>query len=152
MSSQIQFPKSGGGDSDRRRSTRVLLVMPVEVKWVAKDGLVVQEQAETEVVSQHGAMLRMKARLAPGTQVELRRPSAHQAAKAKIVGVGNPSPDGLARVAVEMTVPSDAFWGVSFPAGSPAPNPAAGAKPPAGAKTSVAPGKPLPGFKLAPAR
>jgi hypothetical protein len=113
-------PLVKSAESDRRRSTRVMLVMPVEVKWMSKDGPWVQEHAETEVVSQHGAMLKMKARLNPGMQIEIRRPSVGLSAKAKVVGVGNPSPDGMARVAVEMLSPSDAFWGVSFPSVLPA--------------------------------
>ncbi len=132
---------STGGESDRRRSTRVLLVIPVDVAWTSKDGLSVQEHAETEVVSQHGAMLRMGTRLPVGVQVELRRPANGLSGKARVVGVGNPSPDGMARVAVELTVPSDAFWGISFPPMTAA----APARPAAGAA------KPVPG-KLAPAK
>ncbi len=109
----MQSGKSEG--SDRRRSTRVMLVIPVEVKWMTKDGPWVQEHGDTEVVSQHGAMLRLKTRLAPGTQVEIRRPAIGQSVKAKVVGVGNPSTDGLARIAVEMLVPNDTFWGINFP-------------------------------------
>lgn len=108
-------PGSGAESGDRRRSTRVLLVMPVDVAWTSKEGLQVQEHAETEVVSQHGAMLRMSTRLPVGVQVELRRPASGMSGKARVVGVGNPSPDGMARVAVELAVPSDAFWGISFP-------------------------------------
>jgi hypothetical protein len=115
--SQVQQAgKTGSGsESDRRRSTRVLLVMPVDVAWTSKDGLQVQEHAETEVVSQHGAMLRMGTRLPVGVQLELRRPASGMSGKARVVGVGNPSPDGMARIAVELAVPSDAFWGISFP-------------------------------------
>jgi len=124
--------KAGGSESDRRRSTRVLLVMPVDVAWTSKDGLQVQEHAETEVVSQHGAMLRMGTRLPVGVQLELRRTASGKSSKARVVGVGNPSPDGLARVAVELTSPSDAFWGISFPSMMPP----APAKP--GVKVAVA--------------
>ncbi len=101
--------------SNRRRSTRVMLVIPVEIKWMTKDGPWVQEHADTEVVSQHGAMLRMKSRLSPGVLVEIRRPAVGQSVKAKVVGAGNPSSDGLARIAVEMLVPNDTFWGIVFP-------------------------------------
>jgi len=92
-----------------------MLVIPVEVKWMTKDGPWVQEHADTEVVSQHGAMLKMKSRPAIGAQIEVRRPALGQSVKAKVVGMGNPSSDGLARVAVEILVPNDTFWGVSFP-------------------------------------
>lgn len=93
-----------------------MLVVPVEVKWMTHDGPWVQEHAETEVVSLHGAMLRMKARLTPGTQIEVRRPEIKKSAKAKVVGAGNPTTDGLARVAIEILAPNDStFWGISFP-------------------------------------
>jgi hypothetical protein len=133
-----QAAKPGtGAEGDRRRSTRVLLVMPVDVAWTSKDGLQVQEHAETEVVSQHGAMLRMGTRLPVGVQLELRRPASGMSGKARVVGVGNPSPDGMARVAVELAVPSDAFWGISFPPvaanpGAPKPQVKPAVKAPAG--------------------
>ena len=93
-----------------------MLVIPVEVKYMTKEGPWVQEHGETEVVSQHGAMLRMKARLTPGTQMEVRRPEIGKSAKAKVVGAGSPSADGLARVAIEILAPNDStFWGISFP-------------------------------------
>lgn len=138
-----QFPLSKPPDSDRRRSTRVLLVMPVEVKWMTKDGPWVQEHGETEIVSQHGAMLRMKSRISPGTLIEVRRPEVGASAKAKVVGVGNPSSDGLARMAVEMTAPNDSFWGVTFPpvAGqTPAATPAAKLASPSSGKSAPAVG------------
>jgi hypothetical protein len=128
---QAAKPAGGAESGDRRRSTRVLLVMPVDVAWTSKDGLQVQEHAETEVVSQHGAMLRMSTRLPVGVHLELRRPASGMSGKARVVGVGNPSPDGMARVAVELTVPSDAFWGISFP-------PVAAAAP-GGSKAAVRP-------------
>jgi len=102
-------------DSDRRRSSRVMLIIPVEVKWMTKDGPWVQEHADTEVVSQHGAMLKMKSRPSVGAQIEIRRPALGQSVKAKVVGMGNPSTDGMARIAVEMLAPNDTFWGVCFP-------------------------------------
>ena len=143
VTTQLHAPKNLGGaapaESDRRRSTRVLLVIPVEVSWTSKDGLHVQEHAETEVVSQHGALLRMGTRLPAATQLDLRRPATGQASKAKVVGVGNPSSDGLARVAVELVMPSDSFWGVSFPHLSPA---AAKTKPAAPPQAPTAAGKP----------
>jgi len=138
MSTQLPapLPKNSTGESERRRSTRVLLVIPVEVAWTSREGQGCTEKAETEVVSQHGAMLRMPTRLAPGTKLRIDRQANRQSCEARVVGVGNPSPDGLARVAVEMTVPSDTFWGVSFPPMTLAPPPA---KPlPLSAKTAPA--------------
>ena len=141
MSDVAQPAKNEG---NRRRSSRVMLVIPVEVKWMTKDGPWVQEHADTEVVSQHGAMLKMKSRPSAGTQMEVRRPSLGQSVKVKVVGMGNPAQDGFARVAVEMLVPSDTFWGISFPPqADPAPSTAKPLMPPA----KTAKGQPLPAAK-----
>ncbi len=129
-----------------------MLVMPVEVKWMTKDGPWVQEHADTEIVSQHGAMLRMKSRLTPGTQIEIRRPSVHLSVKAKVVGVGNPSPDGLARVAVEMLTPSDAFWGISFPPVAAVPAPANGSSALGAGGAGAQPVTPMPRVPSRPSR
>ena len=127
MSTQAQLPpKSSPAESERRRSTRVLLVIPVEVAWMTKEGTPCQEKAETEVVSHHGAMLRMRTRLPQGTKLKISRPANQQSSEARVVGVGNPSQDGLARVAVEMTAASDTLWGVSFPPLASAPAPSRG--------------------------
>lgn len=138
MSTQPIVASAGstGSGSDRRRSTRVLLNIPVKATWTSKDGLQVQEHAETEVVSEHGAMLKMGTRLVAGTLIELCRLASGQTSKAKVVGVGNPSPDGLARVAVELTTGSDKFWGISFPPLNPA------TAPPVRPASSAAPGAP----------
>lgn len=130
-------------ESDRRRSTRVMLVIPVEVKYMTKEGPWVQEHAETEVVSLHGAMLRMKARLTPGTQMEVRRPEISKSAKAKVVGAGSPSNDGLARIAIEILPPNDStFWGVCFPAAAALPAPKAAEGPRAAVPSPAKPAKP----------
>lgn len=101
--------------SQRRRSPRVLLVIPVEVTWTSSSGVRVQEHAETEVVNAHGALLRMKARLARGMQLELSRPRTHEKTQARVVFTTDPDQDGLCRAGVELAAPSEKFWGVTLP-------------------------------------
>ncbi len=107
--------KPQGGESDRRRSQRVLLVVQLEISWVSKDGIRVKEHAETEVVSQHGGMLKMGTKLPVGAQIEISRTALGKSMKAKVVGTSNPGQDGMARVAIELAAPSDNFWGINFP-------------------------------------
>ncbi len=107
--------KTQVGEAERRRSQRVLLIVQVEVSWVSKDGIKVKEHAETEVVSQHGAMLKMETKLTVGAQMEITRPVLSKTLKARVVGTSNPGQDGMARVAIELLSPSDNFWGISFP-------------------------------------
>jgi len=102
-------------EKDRRRSQRVLIVIPVLVAWTNKDGVRIKEEAHTEVISRHGAMLRLKGSMAMGAEVEVTRPQVHQSTKARVVWVGKPDAEGFVRVGLELTVPSAEFWGVYLP-------------------------------------
>jgi len=82
------------------------------VEWRRKDGLRVRESAETEVVSAHGALLRMNVQIRPKTEVILKELTTHQTVPARIVRVDPPAQDGIARIAVELTTPSETFWGL----------------------------------------
>jgi len=101
--------------ANRRRSQRVLLVIPVEIVWTSGQGLRVQEHAETEVVGAYGALLRMKTRLAMGSRVQIRQPRTGLSAEARVVNVSSPQQDGLVRIAIEFAVPDEAFWGIKIP-------------------------------------
>lgn len=93
----------------------MLLTIPVEVEWTTKEGVRVKEHAETEAVSAHGAQLRMKSRLPLSGEVKLNHQRTGQSTRARVISVGNPAPDGLTRIAVEMESPGETFWGVSIP-------------------------------------
>lgn len=101
--------------AERRRSQRVLLVIPLEVAWISSSGVRVLEHAETEVVNAHSALMRMKARLPRGTQVELNRLKMHEKSQGRVVFTGQQGPDGLWRIGVELALASAKFWGVTLP-------------------------------------
>ncbi len=102
-------------EKDRRRSQRVLIVIPVLMSWTNKDGVRIKEEAQTEVISRHGAMVRVKGSMMMGSDVELTRPQVHQSTKAKVVWVGKPDAEGFVRVGLELTIPTPEFWGVYLP-------------------------------------
>lgn len=101
--------------AERRRSQRVLLVIPLEVAWTSASGVRVLEHAETEIVNAHGALMRMKAKLPRGTQVELSRPKTQEKVPARVVFIGQEGSDGLWRAGVEFPAPNEKFWGVTMP-------------------------------------
>jgi len=105
--------------STQRRSPRVAAVKRVDVEWKRKDGLRVRESAQTEVVSAHGALLRMDVQIRPQSEVILRQLTTHQTVPARVVGVSPPAQDGFARVAVELMTPSETFWGLTERRSSP---------------------------------
>ncbi len=100
--------------TERRRSQRVHLAIPVEVGW-QEDHEHVSEHAETEVLNAYGALLRMKPHLPIPIDVELSRPREGLSTPARVVGFREPTPKGLLGVAVELAAPSETFWGISFP-------------------------------------
>lgn len=104
---------------ERRRSQRVLIVIPVKVQWAQADGTRTEEDAQTEIVNAHGALLRMKVPPFESAKLELKRPAAGSSSQARVVKVHPHRPDGLARVAVELASPGQAFWGISIPPPSP---------------------------------
>lgn len=115
MASDLPLASALSPGSERRRSPRVLLVIPVEVAWKSPSGVRIQEHAETEIVNAHGALLRLKARLPKGAIVELTRPRTHDKAQGRVVFTSDSAPDGLCRAGVELSVPSGKFWGVVLP-------------------------------------
>jgi hypothetical protein len=127
-------------EDPRRRSERVLLAVPLEVSWTTNTGARVVKRAKTEVVNAHGALLRLKTSIPTETNVRLTRifpepeitfdlkpaptgsradgaqPQEPPTGSARVVWARDPEPpDGLARVGVELYVPSQKFWGISFP-------------------------------------
>ncbi|MFQ5662537.1 MAG: PilZ domain-containing protein [Terriglobia bacterium] len=100
--------------AERRRSQRVLLVIPVEATWETQQGICVQP-AETEEVSAHGALLRMKALLPLPKEFELTHRKTRQSTRARVVEIRAGERDGMKRIAVELAVPSETFWGISIP-------------------------------------
>jgi hypothetical protein len=98
--------------SKQRRSPRIKAAKLVDVEWKRGDGLRIREPAETEVVSAHGAMLRLRARIHPNTEIILRQLSSRQAVPARVVHVLAAGSDGLPRIGIELASPNETFWGV----------------------------------------
>ncbi|MFQ5696130.1 MAG: hypothetical protein ACE5HB_09090 [Terriglobia bacterium] len=107
--------QSGQQDDDRRRSQRVRLAIPVTVSWKSKEGNTHTEQAQTEEVNAHGAVVLMTTALPLAATVQLTNTRTSQTARARVVALRSPA-DGKQRVAFELKVPTDTFWGIIIPA------------------------------------
>jgi len=86
----------------------------VEVAWHKADGTYTQQQAETEDVSPHGALLRMKHGLLVREVVVVRSGAAGDWSIARVMRCGPRRPEGWTPVGVELAVPSEGFWGSRF--------------------------------------
>jgi len=104
--------------SDRRRSERVLLHVPVVVKTETMEGKRVQEETHTLVVNAHGGLLTLKMEVVPGQPMLLLNPKNGKEQKCRVVRVDNP-PGGALAVAFEFETPAPNFWPVVFPPADP---------------------------------
>ena len=99
---------------ERRRSERIQRAFATEIIWHSGEGVYVREMAETENISTHGALLRMK-RDAPVTHaIAVRAAPAGAWHFAQVKRSHGTTPDGWTQVAIDLAEPSEAFWGVSF--------------------------------------
>ena len=100
---------------EQRRSQRVLLGIPLEVAWTGKDGVRVIDHGQTEIINRHGALLHVETPIPLATQVKLLRRRQGLSTPARVVGKYPSQEDGLSRIAVDLAVPGEEFWGLSFP-------------------------------------
>lgn len=104
---------TGGPDSNRRRSQRVILSVPVTVSGNAAKGKFT-ESTKTLVVNAHGALITLAAKVTQGQQMELKSASNPETQICKVVYIG-PTVQGQTQVGVEFTKPAPHFWHVAFP-------------------------------------
>jgi len=97
--------------SNRRRSARFPLGVPLDVAWRGPENVLAREAAETLEVNTYGAVLRMTTHPPVGTRIELTNRLSQEAAPAHVTGV---RPSKLGGVAVELLMPSETFWGITY--------------------------------------
>lgn len=98
----------------RRRSRRFPFVSSVEATWQEPNGRVMRETGRATEVNAQGGLLELKSYPAVGVQIELTNLLSHESSHARVVGVRRNAEGQLMGIAVELLVPSDSFWGVSF--------------------------------------
>ncbi|MGH9804648.1 MAG: hypothetical protein ACRD4D_05710 [Candidatus Acidiferrales bacterium] len=101
--------------AELRRSQRVLMAIPVHVAWSGRSGDRVEEEAVTEIVNAHGALLRMKAPVALGTEVEVTHGHTKKTSKGVVVYAEEPEKGKRVGVGLELEASSHQFWGISIP-------------------------------------
>ncbi|MBI4462928.1 MAG: PilZ domain-containing protein [Acidobacteria bacterium] len=100
-----------------RRSQRALLRIPISVSWAPPAGpATLKESTETEIVSAHGALIRLRQALALDTPIEITHHYTQKSAMGRVVWVESPkNSNDTFHLGVELSVPSESFWGVSLP-------------------------------------
>jgi hypothetical protein len=100
--------------SNRRRSERVMLQIPLKVMTETHERVPVEEDTHTLVVNAHGGLLKLKLELLQGQPIVLLNPQTGMKQGCRVVRIDQPSPDYFA-VAFEFDHPAPKFWPVTFP-------------------------------------
>ncbi len=90
------------------------LVVPLEIEWATADGQFLEAPGESEIVSAHGALLRVKTSQPLGPELRLRNRRTGALAWCSVVG-DHGEKGGFVRVAVALSTPDEAFWGDGVP-------------------------------------
>ena len=99
---------------EKRRGSRFPVVVFVEAKWQSLAGEIAKETAQAMEVSALGGLLDMKTLPRVGSEVELTNLLSGETARARVVGTRLPKDGGPPKVAVELLLRSDTFWGLNF--------------------------------------
>jgi hypothetical protein len=100
---------------ERRRSSRVLIRVPVTI---CRDGAHGQPQRTPAValaVSRCGALLRAPFSPSIGSRIEVLNDFSQEAREFRVVRVSEPKRDGTFELGVEILYPGRNFWGIRFP-------------------------------------
>lgn len=100
--------------TNRRRSQRVMIKLPVRVATAETSGNRWQEETHTVAVSAHGALLVLKAPVSRGQRLSLTNLSTKAALECLVAHIDKPSSAPL-QVGVEFLFADPAFWRVAFP-------------------------------------
>jgi len=106
--------QSWATDPGRRRSMRVLLSVPIQVRGKNAENQDFTEETRTLVVNAHGALISLSAQVVVNQKVFVSNSATHQAQECRVVYFGNMQA-GKAQMGVEFLTPSPAFWQIDFP-------------------------------------
>lgn len=105
---------------ERRRSSRVLIRIPVKLFSDGAFGQPLDTPGEAIAVSRYGALLRAPYSPALGTRIEILNGLSQETREFRVIRVSEPKEDGNYELGVEILYPARNFWGIQFPDERPA--------------------------------
>jgi len=100
--------------ADARRSQRVLLRIPIQVKGFPEDGIPITEDTATVAVTAHGALIALAMRVRPGQKLVLRNWATAKEQECRVVHVKEIH-DAKNEVGIAFSIPKPKFWNIDFP-------------------------------------
>jgi PilZ domain len=110
---EMKAPTPAESHSDRRRSHRVNIAMPVLIRG-KKGGQPFEEEAQTISVSAHGCMVRVATPLARNQEIAIVNTKTAEELPSSVTFIGQKD-NGKTEVGVEFAEPSPLFWRIAFP-------------------------------------
>ena len=89
--------------------------VPVEIRGVTADGVVMEETTYTGIIGVNGAMIWTSKALKKCAEVEITNHFSQRTAQFRVAWVKEPNGSNLWEAGVESLRPLDDFWGVRFP-------------------------------------
>ncbi len=103
-----------GSKAERRRSTRFLVSVPIEVSWRGPDGISIKAQAFAKQVNANGGLLEMSIYPEMGSRITLTNFLSAETAEARVLATPNTREGVSQGIIVELVSASESFWGVSL--------------------------------------
>lgn len=100
--------------TNKRRSGRVVLTVPIVLSVRTMDGRVRSEKAKTLVVNAHGGLLISDLQVITGQEFDLTNPKTGVTKRCRVVRAEESDDQGFS-VAFQFDEPAANFWPVSFP-------------------------------------
>lgn len=106
---------SGGPETSRRRSQRVILTLPIVVRTEdASREAAFEEHTQTLIVNLHGALILLAGKVVKGQKLRMKNRTTQIEQLCQVASIGMKS-EGKTQVGVEFLQPSPDFWRISFP-------------------------------------
>ena len=99
---------------EMRRSKRVVLRLPIQVRWKPPGDTTITEETTTLVVNAHGALISLAMKVKPGTRILLRNRAVADDKECRVVRI-HEKHEGKSEVGVEFLRHDAKFWGLEFP-------------------------------------
>ena len=100
--------------NEMRRSQRVLLRLPIQVRWTPPGEPAISEETTTLVVNAHGALIALAMKVKAGARIFVRNTVQAEDKECRVVRVSG-RVDNKHEVGVEFLRPDAKFWGLEFP-------------------------------------
>ncbi|HYL69571.1 MAG TPA: hypothetical protein VEX69_10425 [Candidatus Limnocylindria bacterium] len=100
---------------ERRRSSRVLIRIPVKVFSKGAFGTPLDTSAEAIAVSRYGALIRTPYSPDLGSRIEVLNGLSQETQEFRVIRISDAKEDGQYELGIETLYPTHNFWGIQFP-------------------------------------